>query len=328
MKLILVITFDSVINSPSSRANFDLLRDLADNYNDDLLNEGSESRDNNYSLDYNLENFCNDEDFLTNFAISTNYILDTELSNFVLSKSQVSLNILHANCRSLNKNFSELSNLLSFSNSSLSAICLTETWLNKVNEDIFQLEGYNFVSKCRDKKGGGVGIFLQHNLEFSVCNDLTYIDKSIECLFIEIVQKSQSNILLGVIYRPPNGDLKLFNTEILKLLNIIDNRKFSITCIAGDYNVDLLKCDTHEQYSLFFNNLLAYSFIPCINKPTRVTKNSATLIDNIFIKTKITNCKSVIVYNDISDHFPIVAQIDVVVKWYAPPHSRKKTLFF
>ena len=47
--------------------------------------------------------------------------------------------------------------------------------------------------------------------------------------------------------------------------------------------------------------------IPKINKPTRVTKYTATAIDNI-----ITNCiinsdfKSAIVKKDLSDHFPII----------------------
>ena len=47
--------------------------------------------------------------------------------------------------------------------------------------------------------------------------------------------------------------------------------------------------------------------IPTINKPTRVTKHTATAIDNI-----ITNCiinsdfKSAIVKTDLSDHFPII----------------------
>ena len=47
-------------------------------------------------------------------------------------------------------------------------------------------------------------------------------------------------------------------------------------------------------------------FYPMINKPTRVTSNSASLIDNIFInRTHNKNHTSGILYTDISDHFPI-----------------------
>ena len=53
--------------------------------------------------------------------------------------------------------------------------------------------------------------------------------------------------------------------------------------------------------------MFEFGMIPTINKPTRVTKHTATVIDNI-----ITNCilnsdfKSAIVKMDLSDHFPII----------------------
>ena len=48
-------------------------------------------------------------------------------------------------------------------------------------------------------------------------------------------------------------------------------------------------------------------FIPLIDNPTRVCKNSATIVDNI-----LTNCvfdntlKKAIIKSDISDHFPTI----------------------
>ena len=53
--------------------------------------------------------------------------------------------------------------------------------------------------------------------------------------------------------------------------------------------------------------MFEFSMIPTINKPTRVTKHTATAIDNI-----ITHCiinsdfKSAIVKTDLSDHFPVI----------------------
>ena len=53
--------------------------------------------------------------------------------------------------------------------------------------------------------------------------------------------------------------------------------------------------------------MFEFSMIPTINKTTRVTKHTATAINNI-----ITNCiinrdfKSAIVKTDLSDHFPII----------------------
>ena len=45
--------------------------------------------------------------------------------------------------------------------------------------------------------------------------------------------------------------------------------------------------------------------IPTITRPTRITKSSATLIDNLFISQKLQdNYKSGILINDISDQMP------------------------
>ena len=49
------------------------------------------------------------------------------------------------------------------------------------------------------------------------------------------------------------------------------------------------------------------STIPTLNKPTRVTKRTATAIDNIITNCIInSNFKSTIVKTDLSDHFPII----------------------
>ena len=46
--------------------------------------------------------------------------------------------------------------------------------------------------------------------------------------------------------------------------------------------------------------------LPLINRTTRVTCNTATLIDNIFTNVLDNNCISGIYPTDISDHFPVL----------------------
>ena len=48
--------------------------------------------------------------------------------------------------------------------------------------------------------------------------------------------------------------------------------------------------------------------IPTINKPTRVTRHTATAIDHVFTNAIMDNIeiKTSIVKTDISDHFPII----------------------
>ena len=54
--------------------------------------------------------------------------------------------------------------------------------------------------------------------------------------------------------------------------------------------------------------MYAHSFLSLINRPTRVAKESAPLIDNIFTNcySNIDNTLQCLIYTDVSDHFPIV----------------------
>ena len=74
----------------------------------------------------------------------------------------------------------------------------------------------------------------------------------------------------------------------------------------GDFNIDLLKYDSHPPTSEFLEINLAQSILPTINKPTRVTASTASLIDNFFTNiSEPTELISCIIPIDLSDHFPI-----------------------
>ena len=55
-----------------------------------------------------------------------------------------------------------------------------------------------------------------------------------------------------------------------------------ICYVAGDYNLDILHYNDHAQTHEFVDNLFSHMLFPLMTKPTRITANSATLIDNIF----------------------------------------------
>ena len=48
-------------------------------------------------------------------------------------------------------------------------------------------------------------------------------------------------------------------------------------------NHDLLKSHIHSQTPIFLENLLNANLIPTVTRPTRTTKGSVTLTDNIYI---------------------------------------------
>ena len=46
----------------------------------------------------------------------------------------------------------------------------------------------------------------------------------------------------------------------------------------GDFNLDLLKFETHNDTDAFLNAMLTTNFQPQILQPTRITNHTATLI--------------------------------------------------
>ena len=75
---------------------------------------------------------------------------------------------------------------------------------------------------------------------------------------------------------------------------------------TGDFSLNVLYYNKNEKFTKFLNLTFEYGFIPVINKPTRVTKNTATLIDQIITNSLLhRTINTGILKRNISDHFPI-----------------------
>ena len=78
------------------------------------------------------------------------------------------------------------------------------------------------------------------------------------------------------------------------------------TIVAGEFNLNMMKYTQVRGAHQFLETLLSDNFIPQITLPTRVTKNSVTLIDNIFSDNHDHKCISGNTTTSISDHLPQV----------------------
>ena len=72
--------------------------------------------------------------------------------------------------------------------------------------------------------------------------------------------------------------------------------------LYGDYNFDLLKIHSVEDYSSFFDNIISSSFVKKITLPTRICDTRSSLIDNIHTNTIDKDHTSGIFFRPISDH--------------------------
>ena len=238
------------------------------------------------------------------------YYLEDDFNKALTSNTNDSFSLCHLNVRSLQQNFTSMQAFMASLNIKFTILGITETWLNDNNCNLFNIPNYKFIETHRTtRSGGGVGLYLPENLRYKDRLDLNAFNETLECMFIEICADFldiSKNIIIGIIYRPPGADLKQFNDVFNDVLsNIKAERK--VCYLMGDWNVNLLNYDCHVHTTNAIDMFYSYGFMPLINRPTRITNSSATIIDNIFTNnhSDLVNSFHGILICDISDHFPI-----------------------
>ena len=71
------------------------------------------------------------------------------------------------------------------------------------------------VNSRQDRIGGGVGIYISKKYDHLIHERLNCMNNVVESLFTELIIPNSKNILIGVIYRPPNSNLNDFMSYIV-----------------------------------------------------------------------------------------------------------------
>ena len=100
--------------------------------------------------------------------------------------------------------------------------------------------------------------------------------------------------------------MQTFIDQIETVIKNVKNVKKSIF-LCGDLNIDRLKYNDNTPTKNFVDMVFSLGLYPLIDKPTRITDHSATLIDNIFTNELDSKINSGLLISDISDHLPIFA---------------------
>ena len=172
--------------------------------------------------------------------------------------------------------------------------------------------GYKLYHVSRDNRtGGGVAAYIKNCYNVTLLSDLDKYDTFEHVTFkINSISKN-TDVIISVIYRPPNTSLASFNTDFfqfLEQLNYYSNKNTNFL-LAGDFNINILN-QAENLTVKFLDNMYANNLIPTINLPTRIPDYTATLIDNIYTTYKnITNAS--IIYCDITDHLPIILALKI-----------------
>ena len=94
----------------------------------------------------------------------------------------------------------------------------------------------------------------------------------LESIFIEIINPSTKNLIVGCIYCHPCMELSEFHNDFFTYLcNKLLHEKNKDIVLMGDFNVDLLKYEDDANTAEFLNKIYSTSLIPQITTPTRIT---------------------------------------------------------
>jgi hypothetical protein len=216
---------------------------------------------------------------------------------------------IHINIHSLPSKYDQLLTLLANMKDAklnINFIMLCETFLTNLNYDKFSIPGYQFVQRHRiNRKGGGVCIYISDIFQVKERDDLSLnIASEFESIFIEITNLTKK-LIVGEIYRVPGTSEHLSIDRYNTILQKLNNFKGDII-IGTDQNFNYLNTETHANTLNLLDTFISAGFLPTITKPTRITYNSSTLIDNIYVRTQsLQTLSSGIITTYISDHLPI-----------------------
>ena len=125
-------------------------------------------------------------------------------------------------------------------------------------------------------------------------------------MFIEIESKRKPNIVVGCLYKHPVMPTKEFNKNIITNIFSRINMEGKRLVLLGDFNINLLDYKNNNEVKNFVDILQSNLIAPTKNLPTRVSTQSSTLIDNMFISLFNTEIYAGNLLVRISNHMPQV----------------------
>lgn len=184
----------------------------------------------------------------------------------------------HVNACSLPSHIDEMTFL--FENRLPVGISVVETWLSPSLPDaLVRLPGYNLVRTDRQgKRGGGVALYLRDDLKYKIIASAGQCGRP-EFLFVE-TKISCQQVLIGVIYKPPNvGYLNDIEDIIFQLAPI-----YTDIIIMGDWNINVLKNSPDVRHMREILSLTNLELLPLL--PTHHLPDSSSQIDHIIVSKR------------------------------------------
>ena len=213
--------------------------------------------------------------------------------------------VLHVNIRSLQKNFDDLYQLICQFKHSPDIICLSETRLKNQVPINVNIHGYNFVNANSPTNAGGVGMYVSSNINYSTTKSFEIDNDGYENIWIKIQNDAKLSLIIGAVYRHPNSNVNEFTKSLDVSLSKI-NQQHAKCVVLGDFNIDIMDNSPRPHVKNNYINMLnSNTFQVLIDKPTRITPDSQTLIDHVISNYTRPDSIAGILNYEITDHLPI-----------------------
>ena len=229
--------------------------------------------------------------------------MNTKVCDF---RNKKGVHTAHLNIRSMWNKFDVVRQMIQ--TSGIDMISLSETWLNEtINSNLVSIAFIRHDRVCKEnnnvKRGGGLCCYIKDNIHVShIKFDVFNISsKDIEVLWISLILPNSKKIIIGNVYRPPQGDPKMLcDTLDAKLIAIRDSQtnNFEIF-ILGDFNI-IYRTPSNPDTKLLKWFEQGASLKQIINDVTRFS-NINSCIDLIFTDSSFIFDKGTLDVN-LSDH--------------------------
>ena len=123
------------------------------------------------------------------------------------------------NILSLRFHFDELYALLSELNHSPNIIAIFESCRKSSTQSIVNINLGNYCvgHVPTESSNGGTLLYIKNDISYKLRNDLkTYKPKELESIFIELINKTSENTIVGCIYKHPTFNISEFNNTYIK----------------------------------------------------------------------------------------------------------------
>lgn len=226
----------------------------------------------------------------------------TEVNNY----SQLFMFNLNIQCLS-SKKVDMLS--LYLQNFSYDIICIGEHWQSSAELTSINIPGYILrACYCRSaRRHGGVAIYSRDTVSCVPVNlDVFSVTLHAEFAAVEFVEL---HCVIVVVYTSSaHGEFQIFIQKLEQMLDLLVARYRHIF-VLGDFNCDPVKFP-HEA-TVLRTTMASFNLFSTIEGYTRVTKTSASKLDDMFTNYSAERYKATIVEPAISDHMGLSVTIDL-----------------